>query len=90
MSNQDRVPLHERGINNDELTFEMVAPEGRCVQRQERSDVFLELVLQFDHHSEAEVLVANIADQKIRIDPLPSGDFQESEIIADANENDVI
>lgn len=43
-SHQTRVPLHERGINIDELTFEMVAPEGDKAQCVERPDIFLERV----------------------------------------------
>lgn len=89
-AHQTRIPLHERGINIDELTFDMDPIDGRTVRCTTRPDISLNLVLQYDRHTESEILVLQIDDQRIRVDPLPSGTEQEAIAVKDATENDIV
>jgi len=69
MINQNRVPLHERGINIDELTFEMVAPEGDKVQCLEKPDIFLERICGL-REERADLFLLSVDEVKISVVPL--------------------
>lgn len=74
-SHLTRVPLHERCINIDELTFEMVAPEGRIAQCVERQDIYLERVCRL-REERADLFILFVEELMISIVPLSVSDSE--------------
>lgn len=68
-SHLTRVPLHERGINIDELTFEMVAPEGCRAQCLEKPDIFLERICSL-REERADLFLLSVDEVLISVVPL--------------------